>query len=322
MKRTRILFNALLVVAISTLIIWGCKQQNIQPKVTSNAKGGSQSSNIFLPLTLACSPVGPVGENEPTQTSIALTVTAGATGAPAGFSIQWMTYDAFHANGDVWPTDSSLWCSASFSGVPWGASSVKQAGLNSYSLGANQPVTIVIGDLASDLLNQQLGFSTTACNDGLLQCGTRYVFRAFAHGNSTTNRSAYTIYQDACATTADCGTCGHHGFGYWKQHPELITDLTIGGTFYSASDVFTILNEPPTGNGLVELAHQLIAAELNGICILPTTDGVFAGHIIPLAPITPKPKTDGVSFIQPSEVAGLVGTLHAHNNGCIIDGCQ
>ncbi|HYV07132.1 MAG TPA: hypothetical protein VFB82_21220, partial [Blastocatellia bacterium] len=51
------------------------------------------------------------------KVSIQITETAGATGAPAGFSLQWMTLDAFLANGSVWlSSDDPGLCHASFSG--------------------------------------------------------------------------------------------------------------------------------------------------------------------------------------------------------------
>jgi hypothetical protein len=51
-----------------------------------------------------------------TQTSIDVQVCAGPSGAPAGFSVQWMTADAYGATG--WDSESPDYCAASFSGVP------------------------------------------------------------------------------------------------------------------------------------------------------------------------------------------------------------
>src|SRR4030095_13437996 len=51
------------------------------------------------------------------KVSIQITSPAGATGAPAGFSLQWMILADFVANGNVWPSsDSGTLCHASFSG--------------------------------------------------------------------------------------------------------------------------------------------------------------------------------------------------------------
>lgn len=310
MKRYKLLLTALLATGIFSAVFFGCqKDAKKTPALTSDAKGGSQSSNVYGALTLNCA-------GTPTQTSLSLTVTADAiTGAPAGFTIQWMTLDAFDANNDQWPADASLYCAASFSGVPYGSKNTSQVGGSTYNLGAGKSVTVYIGDLLTDELNSPLGYSTTVCNEGLLQCGTQYVFRAFAHGGSNMNRSAYTIFNNACATTAPCEACGpnggHHGFGYWKEHPELITNnITLGDHSYSPTDILSILNQSPNGNGLVILAHQLIAAKLNGLCsnLTGPADAVFVGKIVP--PV-------GTDSVQPNTNAGLVSTLHKHNEDCL-----
>jgi hypothetical protein len=316
MKPIKILSSFLLVAGIATLIFFGCKNQNVQPRVTSNAKGGTVAG-AYDPVTLTCA-----GNN--TQSTIALTVTAGASGAPAGFSIQWMTKAQFDALNDVWPADTTAFCKASFSGVPYGAKNTQQAGTNSYNLGSYGSVTVYIGDLLNDELNQQLGLSTD-CTGGLI-CGTQYVFRAFAHANSTKNRSAFSFLTDPCATTAACGTCNHFGFGQykhlgnqvaggvanWPGYVDATTSLTIGGTSYTYAQCLAILNQSPNGNGLVILAHQLIAAELNNIgstCPIDVTaaDAPFTGKVIP--PI-------GTDTATPASVAGLVATLHGQNENC------
>lgn len=308
MKSYKLLLTALLAMGIFSAVFFGCqKDAKKSPPLTSDAKGGSQSSNVYGQLTLSCA-------GTPTQTSLSLTVTADAiTGAPAGFTIQWMTLDAFDANGDVWPNDASLYCAASFSGVPYGAKSTK--GGSTYNLGAGQSIQVYIGDILTDELNSPLGYSATVCNDGLLQCGTQYVFRAFAHGGSTMNRSAYTIFNSSCATTAPCQACGpnggHHGFGYWKEHPELITaNISLGDHSYSPTDITAILNQSPQGNGLVILAHQLIAAKLNGLCdnVTSAADAAFVGKVVP--PV-------GSDVVSPNTFAGLVSTLHKHNEDCL-----
>jgi hypothetical protein len=322
MKPFKILLSALLMTGVLTLAFLGCqKEAKKNPSVTSNAKGGSQSLNVYDPVQLTCA--------GSTQTSITLTVTAGNSGAPAGFSIQWMTKAAFDANGGVWPADTTTFCKASFSGVPYGASPAKSGG-STYNLATSGAhINIVIGDLIADELNDPLGYSTTVCDNGLLECGTQYVFRAFAHATSTKNRSAYTILSDGCPTS-DCVDCtgngiGHRGFGYWKEHfTSWSADsayLTLGDKNYSYADCLTILNEQPMGNGLITLGHQLIAAKLNGLCsnLTGPANSVFIGKTIPLVPVTPIPKSDNASgtFILTSDVAGMVSTLHKHNNDCL-----
>src|SRR5687767_10642905 len=83
-----------------------CQKDN-QPSVTSAA--GKKTSTLDK-LTIT--------KGDSTDATITLTVTAGATGAPAGFSVQWMTLKDFNANGKAWPTDSlstpASFCKASF----------------------------------------------------------------------------------------------------------------------------------------------------------------------------------------------------------------
>src|SRR5688572_23676843 len=53
--------------------------------------------------------------------------------------------------------------------------------------------------------------------------------------------------------------------GYWKNHPEAwpVASLELGSVTYSKAQLLSIFRTPVSGNGLVSLAHQLIAAKLN-----------------------------------------------------------
>src|SRR5438093_855231 len=61
--------------------------------------------------------------------NVAISVTAGQAGAPAGFSVQWMTLADYVALGNQWPVTSAVpnaaapsFCKANFSSiVPWGS---------------------------------------------------------------------------------------------------------------------------------------------------------------------------------------------------------
>jgi len=53
---------------------------------------------------------------------------------------------------------------------------------------------------------------------------------------------------------------------YWRNHPESwsrVESITLGQVSYDQVQLLTILDHPPRRNGLVQLAHQLIAAKLN-----------------------------------------------------------
>jgi hypothetical protein len=210
--------------------------------------------------------------NGSTQVSINIKVCApsgtGATGLPAGFTIQWMTAADFALGADGIPGtgDDNTWgttpsyCGGSFSGNASGSR---------YNLAAGECVSVNIGELLFD------NGASTSCPDALV-CGTEYVFRAFGHATSTLMRSDFT-------GTLSCFTlpCGSPGDGctltqgYWKTHgPEgcatgnninvwPVTSLSLGTVEYTDVQLCSILNTPAGGNGLIALAHQLIAAKLN-----------------------------------------------------------
>jgi hypothetical protein len=126
-----------------------------------------------------------------TENTIRLQVCAGATGAPAGFSVQWMSCSDYAANGNAWyASDDKRLCKASFSG---------NANGTAWNLGANACTTVVIGGLN----DADPGVSFT-CNEPLA-CNTCYVFRAFAHATSKLQRSDFTAnlqcFTAACKET-------------------------------------------------------------------------------------------------------------------------
>jgi hypothetical protein len=249
-----------------------------------------------------------------TQTSINIQVCAGATGLPNGFSLAWLKQADYVANNSQWLPDSSpLACSGGFSG---------SANLSRYNLGPYQCVTVNVGDFLFDN-----GASTNCANP--LECGTQYVFRAFGHGNSTYNRSDDTTVL-SCATL-DCGHAESCTLtqGYWKTHgavptgnnqytwPDAIkaNGMTLGSVGYTADDLLAILNKPASGNGLIALAHQLIAAKLNiaagadptvVAADIATADALIASLVVP--PI-------GSGYLAPSLTSGLVTALANYNEG-------
>src|SRR5215218_3985391 len=212
-----------------------------------------------------------------TQASISLQVCAGASGAPAGFSIQWMTLADFTTNGGWFLSDDARLCKASFSG---------NASLSRYNLSPNACMTVDVGEFLFD------NGASTNCLDALA-CGTSYVFHAFAHANSTLQRSDFTA--DKTCTTLDCG---HEAGctltqGYWRTHNDLVcatdsgsplcvawpvTSLSLGSVSYDQAQLLSIFNTPAAGNGLIALAHQLIAAKLN--VANGADDSAVAGAIV------------------------------------------
>ena len=210
------------------------------------------------------------------QDYIDINVTAGSpTGAPAGFSIQWQTTGDYAQFG--WPADSS--CPPDINGVPTcGESFCKasfsgNAAFSNYNLAAGQSVSVRIGDLLLD------SGASTNCPDVRLLCSHNYVFRAFAHGNSTQQRSAFT--GNLTCSTLECPVeCDANvkSLDFWRTHvctgegcqedawPQSVLEngLTFGCTSYSAEELEAILlTTPDEGDCTTALLHQVIIAKLN-----------------------------------------------------------
>jgi len=201
------------------------------------------------------------------QTGLArqtITVTAGTTGAPEGFTIWWMKKSDFLANNGQWwlygdPTQGE----ANFTGTP--SLNVFEGDASSFRLGPNQSITIEIGDLLDES-----GVSATDWRSawgGELEYGTDYMFCAFANASPTVYQSGFTDnFEDVTLDAQDCTFT----IGYWKNHPEAwpaaCFPMQLGNNFYSAAEVLAIANQSVAGNGAISLAHQLIAAKLN-VCM-------------------------------------------------------
>src|SRR5690348_7583324 len=113
-------------VALTLVLFFACKKNVADPLVTSAAK---KTAQLDAP-TASCSGIA-------TGASITLTVTAGASGAPAGFTVQWMKKSDYNTYGWSSNSTSPSYCQASFSGVP---------GCSNYNLAPNTPVNVTIGD--------------------------------------------------------------------------------------------------------------------------------------------------------------------------------
>jgi hypothetical protein len=298
---------------IAGILFFAC-QKSVENSSDSQAAGARpQATKESLdPLTLSCTAIS--------GASINVTVCAGNSGASAGFSLQWETLDDYNLYG--WSSENapSYRC-ASLSGVPGCASQ--------YSLGSKQCVTVNVGSNLFD----DCGASAT-CGPTDLQCGTTYIFRAFAHnvpgGLKASDKSGTT----QCTTFA-CGSEGcTYTQGFWKTHGPVgcvtgnntnrwwdaannvaVTSLTLGNVSYTDLQLCSILNTPAGGNGLISLAHQLIAAKLNIAngssdaaikSSIDAADALIGNLAIP--PI-------GSGSLLPSATAALVTALTNYNEG-------
>lgn len=110
--------------------------------------------------------------------------------------------------------------------------------------------------------------------------------------------------------------------GFWKTHyPDAwpaevqANGLTLGSVTYTAAQLEDIFNEPPAGNGLIILAHQLIGAKINiasgadasGIqSSIDAADALIGGLVVP--PV-------GSGFLSPDDTSDLNDALTDYNEG-------
>jgi hypothetical protein len=128
---------------------------------------------------------------------------------------------------------------------------------------------------------------------------------------ATTTATSTTTTSTGCTFTQ----------GFWKNHPDAWVlpggTLAVGDVNYTKAQLLDILHTPPAGNGLITLAHQLIAAKLNFLNgaaaagVLDTiglADAAISSQVIP--PV-------GTGFLSPSSVSSLVDMLDQFNEGII-----
>ncbi len=243
---------------------------------------------------------------------IDLDIHGGASGAPAGFAVQWMKKSDYDLSG--WPADEYDpkvdYCD--FTGDP---TLNLDSRSSTFKLSGDGLIKVEMGDL----------FDETGCYatyaDGLTP-GTEYVFRVHAEGDANGGESAFS--QNEFASTLDGAECTQ---GFWKTHPEVwpagCTPMLLGTVAYTQAELLQIYNmsagsDPNCpGNGLLSLAHQLITTKLNlcnGSDPIPIqqtvndADALIDGLVIP--PI-------GSGCLASSQTSDLTETLDDYNNGII-----
>ncbi len=248
-------------------------------------------------------------------TVIHLDVTAGVSGAPNGFAIEWMLRSLFDTNGG-WPTDplDPSIQSAIYLGSPT-LNTVE--GTTSFLLGPGQVATVEIGDIFDET-------GVLATNPGEMAVGTEYVVRVRANGDGGSTGGGNDLIEPSpfsgtfFATTKQNGGTNEcvRSQGYWKTHPEAwpVNALRLGNIIYTKVQLLAIWNTPAAGNGLISLAHQLMAAKLNIISgaippsiitgAISTADALIGSRIIP--PI-------GTGYLSPDITSHLTDDLEEFN---------
>jgi len=279
---------------------------------------------VFLLSTAFAAFAAPVELDPPSldtgtesSATIHLDVVAGASGAPNGFTVEWMTQAQFDAIGD-WPADplDPRIQFAIFLGLP---SLNTVDGTYTFLLGPGQTAKIEIGDIFDE---------TGVLSDHRAEMaeGTDYVFRVKAngdggdpHGGGTglLPTSPYSSTQHAHTSAPVPGNDCVKTIGYWKNHPSAwpVSSLKLGNIIYSKAQLLLILNQPAAGNGLISLAHQLIASKLNVIAgaipsssiqgAIATADALIGNKIVP--PI-------GSGYLTPATASHLTDDLEEFNN--------
>jgi cysteine-rich repeat protein len=141
----------------------------------------------------------------------------------------------------------------------------------------------------------------------VLGLGAVGAFGCVAGGDSSDQEQSVAGQQYGCTLT----------IGYWKTHPEAwpLNAVPLGNHIYDKSDALRILNQSVQGNGLVALAHQLIAAKLNVASgadpqsvsdAIKTADYLIGALVVP--PI-------GGGSLPTKTTSGLVAQLDSYNTG-------
>jgi hypothetical protein len=256
-------------------------------------------------------------------TVIHLNVTAGVSGAPNGFAIEWMLASLFDQIG-AWPDDpnDARIQSAIYLGAP---SLNVTEGTTSFLLGPNETAKVEIGDIFDET-------GVLASNVNEMAVGTQYVIRVRANGDggltgggsgvvvgdpmNLISPSTYSsTYRFTTKTNDGLEECVRSQ-GYWKTHASAwpVNSLRLGNVIYSKNQLLAIWNTPAAGNGLISLAHQLMAAKLNMISgaqapplvssAVGAADALISNKIVP--PI-------GNGFIAPGDASGLADILEEFN---------
>jgi hypothetical protein len=213
---------------------------------------------------------------------VRLTITAGPSGAPSGFTVYWMLAADLAARCGAWPAPGATGMGyGHFTGSAtlntWGAP------MRSFQLASSEALDVEVGDLADES-----GVSGTV---GLeLADGEDYVFCVYADGGGGSARSALSA--TVGSTTSVQGLDCTYTQGFWKTHPEAIPvpAVTLGTLSYDVGQMLDILGQSVVGNGLVALAHQLIATKLNGAngadltvvaAAVAAADALIGGLVVP-----------------------------------------
>ena len=252
---------------------------------------------------------------ENSHSSITLEVEAGASGAPAGFVVEWMKKSDYDALGGNWPADEYdsrvVYCL--FSGVPtWNVST------GSYVLGSRGVVQVEVGDIF-DETGVYANYYDELVDPQDYAAAQAYVVRVHAEGTADHPESDRSATLEA-STQPAAQNCTFT-LGYWKNHPDAwpVGSLTVGCQSYTKAELISILSQPAGGNGALILGHQLIAAMVNvanGANPSAVASQISSGNA-KLWALGGKLPPIGAASMPSSDASPESPTLDSYNNGLI-----
>jgi hypothetical protein len=235
-----------------------------------------------------------------------LTITAGASGAPNGVYVEWMTLDDYNLYGGWAPYGDPALYYCAFNGTP---TRHTDGGLTTYALAPNQSIQVVLGDLFDE---------TGVVDNWSLELNPVESIKVHGHavGDGSTSSDSPTS-SDLDDTSDNVHNNCVKTQGFWKTHPASwpVTTLTLGTVSYTQTQLLSILNKPAGGNGLIILCHQLIATKLNianGADPALVSAAVASADALIGALVCP-PVNNSTDFLAPSSVESLTDTLDNYN---------
>jgi hypothetical protein len=242
------------------------------------------------------------------QGKMRVAITAGSSGTPGGFTISWMTAEALAALGGIWPDSTSdeavrLGFSGAATLNTWGETERR------YQLEPYESLDTEIGDLTDET-------GVVGLKGGELAGGVEYVFRVSARPGGGSGASS--VSPQCTGTTRPQGEHCTFTQGYWKSHQSTwpVSSLTLGSVGYTKAQLANILlGWSIQGNGLVSLAHQLIATKLNLAgganpsaiaAAIADADALIGALVVP--PV-------GSGYLPPRLTSALTQNLDDFNNG-------
>jgi len=171
-----------------------------------------------------------------------------------------------------------------------------------------------------DLSSRDVGVNNASCGDSIC------IRAQYVTGGTGNDPRVATHFSDPTTFVIDCGSCTFSQ-GHWKTHGPIptgnnsnewpVNSLMLGTVVYTDLELLSIFNASVGGNGLISLAHQLIAAKLNVAngaddsaiaATIAAADALIGALVVP--PV-------GGGSLAPATTGALTTLLDDYNNGII-----